>query len=389
MGCISSKMAREDLRKERELVGSVFPGGADCPNHIVSLTSSTYGVLKLDRENARQGAAMEERRIPPPSLLVNGGQKKAAAEEPEIINAWELMEDLDDEIPICPPAKKVPAKMKPLEGAVASPRKQRAVGKENLCKPERLDLDPSRVLRPLSSPSSGQRETPKSTKSTPRSLKIPFSGRDSEGSRRGFSRSPLFDPELVAFFEKDHCEEGAQIKKMISGTPRKHQRGDAAPCSWENFEKKCPPGGEQSVVLYTTTLRGIRRTFEDCNDVRAAIESHGVQIVEKDISMDSGFREEIRFLMGRREVRVPLLFVKGRLVGGAEEVLKLEEEGKLEKMLAGIPRAAACCDGCGGMRFVLCMDCCGSRKIFDEAEKKTVRCAECNENGLIRCPICG
>jgi glutaredoxin domain-containing cysteine-rich protein 1 len=27
------------------------------------------------------------------------------------------------------------------------------------------------------------------------------------------------------------------------------------------FEEKCPPGGTDSVILYTTTLRGIRKTF--------------------------------------------------------------------------------------------------------------------------------
>lgn len=157
----------------------------------------------------------------------------------------------------------------------------------------------------------------------------------------------------------------------------------------ESFRKRCPPGGgENAVVLYTTTLRGIRKTFEDCNSVRAVIESYGVQTMERDVSMDSGFREELRVLMGQKEVRVPVVFVKGRLIGGAEEVMKLEEDGKLGSLLKGIPPAMAPCDGCGGMRFVMCMDCNGSCKVLGEDQKKMVRCAECNENGLIRCPIC-
>uniref|UniRef100_A0A6V7QWU5 Glutaredoxin domain-containing protein n=1 Tax=Ananas comosus var. bracteatus TaxID=296719 RepID=A0A6V7QWU5_ANACO len=159
-----------------------------------------------------------------------------------------------------------------------------------------------------------------------------------------------------------------------------------------SFERKysfeLPAWGENSVVLYTTTLRGIRKTFEDCNAVRSTIESHDVRIVERDLSMDSGYREELRMLMGTREVKVPVLFVKGRLIGGAEEVLKLEEDGKMGVMLEGIERAKEWCKGCGGVRFVMCRDCNGSCKVLDEEEKKMVKCGECNENGLIHCPIC-
>jgi glutaredoxin domain-containing cysteine-rich protein 1 len=67
--------------------------------------------------------------------------------------------------------------------------------------------------------------------------------------------------------------------------------------SLEAFEKRCPPDGAQAAVLYTTTLRGIRKTFEDCNAVRAALEGLGVWIRERDVSMDMGFREELRHLM--------------------------------------------------------------------------------------------
>jgi len=151
---------------------------------------------------------------------------------------------------------------------------------------------------------------------------------------------------------------------------------------------KCPPEGENAVVIYTTTLRGIRKTFEDCNTARAILESNDIRVIERDISMDSGYKEELRRLMGTKEVKVPLVFVKGRLIGGADEMLKLEEEGKLGILLDGIPRAAATCDGCAGIRFVMCMDCNGSRKLLAKDGKSTVKCGECNENGLIQCPIC-
>ncbi|KAG6479936.1 hypothetical protein ZIOFF_063413 [Zingiber officinale] len=143
-----------------------------------------------------------------------------------------------------------------------------------------------------------------------------------------------------------------------------------------------------ALLDYHRILRGIRKTFENCNAVRSTLESHRVQIEERDISMDSGYREELRSLMGLKEVSIPVVFVKGRLIGGAEEVLKLEEEGKLGPLLEELPRATVACEACAGVRFVMCMDCRGSCKVLDEEQKKIAKCKECNENGLIHCPIC-
>ncbi|XP_051150166.1 uncharacterized protein At3g28850-like [Andrographis paniculata] len=158
------------------------------------------------------------------------------------------------------------------------------------------------------------------------------------------------------------------------------------PCPWPSVETKrrkcpCPP---DAVVLYTTTLRGIRKTFDECNVVRSILEWQGVRTIERDISMDSGFREELRGLM-EDEARVPAVFVKGRLIGGAEEMLRLEEEGRLGSLLDGVPKAAAAaaCGGCGGARFVVCGQCYGSCRVWSNG-----KCAKCNENGLIVCPLC-
>lgn len=99
----------------------------------------------------------------------------------------------------------------------------------------------------------------------------------------------------------------------------------------DKFDRLCPPKGENRVVIYTTTLRGVRKTFEACNAVRGAIQGFGVLVSERDISMDRGFREELRELMRGKTERdamvPPRVFVKGRYVGGAEEVLKMVEEG--------------------------------------------------------------
>lgn len=162
------------------------------------------------------------------------------------------------------------------------------------------------------------------------------------------------------------------------------------------FEEKCPPGGSDSIIFYTTSLRGIRKTFEDCNTIRFLLGSFRVTYDERDVSMHMEFREELWRTLGGKVIP-PRLFIKGRLIGGVDEVVGLHEEGKLEDLLSGIPKSPDCgpCKGCGGMRFVLCFTCNGSRKVVVEEEEVVESddplpkiCVECNENGLVKCPVC-
>ncbi|KAJ6326037.1 hypothetical protein OIU78_013182 [Salix suchowensis] len=110
------------------------------------------------------------------------------------------------------------------------------------------------------------------------------------------------------------------------------------------------PGTEDRIVVYLTSLRGIRRTYEDCYAVRMIFRGFRVWIDERDISMDSAYKKELQSVLG-------------------EKICELAA-------------------GCGDVRFVPCGNCSGSRKLFDEDEGVLKRCLECNENGLIRCPDC-
>ncbi|KAL3499206.1 hypothetical protein ACH5RR_038299 [Cinchona calisaya] len=162
-----------------------------------------------------------------------------------------------------------------------------------------------------------------------------------------------------------------------------------------DFPEICPPGGAESVVIYTTSLGGVRRTFEDCNKLRLILESHRFVFDERDVSLHGEFLNELRELLGEG-VAVPRMFVKGRYLGGVDEVVNLNEEGKLGRILnwarveRGVGRLG--CEGCGGARFVPCLDCGGSCKIvIDGGDGKNMekeRCPSCNENGLVQCPIC-
>ena len=165
------------------------------------------------------------------------------------------------------------------------------------------------------------------------------------------------------------------------------------------------------MVLYFTSLRSVRRTFEDCRAGRAILRCYRVRLDERDVSMHAAFKSELRGLLlaaggGSFEgPALPRVFVGGRRdLGGAEDVRALHEAGELARALAGCdaaPPAAVgrpghvvgACAACGEARFVPCGTCHGSRKVFvgDEGCRFAGcfrRCPDCNENGLIRCPVC-
>lgn len=140
------------------------------------------------------------------------------------------------------------------------------------------------------------------------------------------------------------------------------------------------------------------------------MEGLGVLVCERDISMDRGFREELTELLKGKEsssssssqLVPPRVFVKGRYVGGVEEVMRIVEDGCLGELLEGLPKlkVGSVCEGCGGVRFLPCFSCNGSCKMVmvvkEEMSMSTqnhgktvvVRCPDCNENGLVLCPIC-
>ncbi|KAL0387822.1 UNVERIFIED_CONTAM: hypothetical protein Sradi_2664000 [Sesamum radiatum] len=149
-------------------------------------------------------------------------------------------------------------------------------------------------------------------------------------------------------------------QSLASPTSTKHNKGSSTVSDSSHVVSKSGyslvpdspltlPGTEDRVVIYFTSLRGIRRTFQDCHSV----------------------------------------FVKGKYIGGADLIKQLLEVGELGRLVKGLPlRPPKPCEACDDMRFVPCMKCDGSRKVFDEDEEVPKRCPECNENGLVRCPLC-
>ncbi|GMI84919.1 hypothetical protein HRI_002161200 [Hibiscus trionum] len=149
------------------------------------------------------------------------------------------------------------------------------------------------------------------------------------------------------------------------------------------------PNADQRVVVYLTSLRVVRKTFEDCKTVRSILRGLRVPIDERDVSLDSNLLDELQGIVGRKSFNLPLVFIGGTYIGGAEEVKRLHECGELNNLIGGLPllMGSGVCNLCQGLRFILCPKCNGSHKIY--SEKLGFRsCADCNTNGLIRCSSC-
>ncbi|XP_051150328.1 uncharacterized protein At5g39865-like [Andrographis paniculata] len=152
-----------------------------------------------------------------------------------------------------------------------------------------------------------------------------------------------------------------------------------------------PAGAEDRIILYYTSLRGIRKTYEECCAVRAIFRGFRVIVDERDISMDRSYRIELQEALKGRVFGLPRAFINGKCVGGAEEIKEMNESGELARLLEAFPTIdlGCVCENCGDARFVPCSNCNGSRKIYRETEVAARECPECNENGLVRCSGCG
>ncbi|GJV25840.1 RNA-directed DNA polymerase, eukaryota, reverse transcriptase zinc-binding domain protein [Tanacetum coccineum] len=104
------------------------------------------------------------------------------------------------------------------------------------------------------------------------------------------------------------------------------------------------PGAEKRVVIYTTSLRVVRPTFEACKTVNSILRGFRVSIDERDLSMDSNYLSELQSIMAeecennmKMNLTLPKVFIGGTYIGGAEEVKMLHESGELKKYIEELP----------------------------------------------------
>ncbi|KAK4794598.1 hypothetical protein SAY86_012592 [Trapa natans] len=294
--------------------------------------------------------------------------------EPETINTWELMEGLEDVTPSRSPGSHVRS---------CSLDVVRSSGWDGDAP---FDQQKSRFQE-------AEEDQPKK-----KSMWFQMTGGDDDSKPDGFVLE--LDPSVISSLRRSFQELSPRhpfhIRPSLSSTQ----------------EKRSSNIKSEKVIVYFTSLRGIRKTYEDCCHVLVILKGIGVRVDERDVSMHSGFKEELKELLGEglndgSGYRLPRVFVGKSYIGGAEEIRRLHEEGNLEKLLGRCERADGDddgCEACGDIRFVPCDTCSGSCKIIcgrdfvgeekeeeqedEEEEFEFQRCPDCNENGLIRCPIC-
>ncbi|GKV08708.1 hypothetical protein SLEP1_g20304 [Rubroshorea leprosula] len=374
--------------------------------HVVALKSSTLGTLKIDTNkkknhidggcgvvgngNRHEGNSKingdvqdpdEKRKGLPAEVIEAKVWSKMIEEkipkvvpktpvrtppgEPETINAWELMEGLEDVSPL------------------RSPNHLRCFSFDVVRSPSPVPCHHEKS------------KNPESGKVSPTPMWLQMGDDDQNYS------SPEFDPEVIASFKESLQELSPENPFHLRQLPPENEKVHKI-----NGFQSDRKGGRKTVIFYFTSLRGIRKTYEDCCHVRMILKGLGIRVDERDVSMHSGFKEELKELMGDGfRAGLPRVFVGNKYIGGAEEIQRLHEEGQLEKLLEGCETvddgdrgSGGACEACGDIRFVPCETCSGSCKVFyegdeeeeqeDEGEYGFQRCPDCNENGLIRCPVC-
>lgn len=328
-------------------------------HHLVSLTSTTYGSLVLIDPNPKQNAQDYSVQSPSPTHGKTLADPKESSSPDSVINTWELMDGLDD-----------------------------------------FDLNSdssiyTHIIAPPKKPSShGYSDCNGSMKKLCDSFEVV----DHQDLLEDTTSKPLWK----------HLSEESLLAKMDSNVVSSYRRALSSRQLGCNHPKNVKPlgsspfnfsfsnsrfhlpGAEDRVVLYFTSLRGIRKTYEDCCAVRMILRGFRVMVDERDISMDSSYRKELQNVFGGKAMSLPQVFIRGKHIGGAEEIKQFNELGELGKHLEGFPLrdTGFVCESCGDARFLPCPNCNGSRKIFEEEDELPRRCPECNENGLIRCPGC-
>lgn len=83
----------------------------------------------------------------------------------------------------------------------------------------------------------------------------------------------------------------------------------------------------KTVEIYTTSICGF------CTAAKRLLDSKGIDFVEIDVMRDPAKRAEMtqRSSGGRT---VPQIFIDGTPIGGCDDLFALEQDGKLDPMLA-------------------------------------------------------
>ncbi|KAL3525948.1 hypothetical protein ACH5RR_014320 [Cinchona calisaya] len=458
MGCATSKQKvcrkcqepYSPVRRSYSMHASYHPPQKESDSyHLVALTSSTLGSLKLDLLDQNHPIKKQEEELVRTTINPisekdddddyddddNHSEKKSRKEEfamgvikaktwskmidekipkvvprtpirtppgePETINIWEMMEGLEDISPLIKPANH---HFRSFSFQVGSNQFRSFVDDQQPTPRVHDDHDlETKLIKPIW-------------------LDIADHSSDSNSNSNDTSIVSEFDPDVISAFRKSLEELSPanpfHLKPLMCDKQQaldgKDQPLEVTDHVLEGINNGSTPRGKERLIVYFTSLRGLRKTYEDCCYVRMILKGLGVKVDERDVSMHSGFKEELKELLGEGWFSggaLPKVFIGKKFLGGADELRQMHEYGQLEKAVEGCELVddggggsgrggnGGVCEACGDVRFVPCETCCGSCKIYyegdcdeeayeDSAEYGFQRCPDCNENGLIRCPIC-
>ena len=156
------------------------------------------------------------------------------------------------------------------------------------------------------------------------------------------------------------------------------------------------------ISAWAMTSRSALRTESSCISLacvgfggRMLFRGFRVWVDKRDVSLNSAYKKELKSVLScenknsKNLTTLPQVFIRGKHIRGAKTIKHLFETGELAKLLEGfLVQKLGFSFDCGNVQFALCMNCNGSRKVFDEEEDRVQRCLECSENDLIWCPDC-
>ena len=75
---------------------------------------------------------------------------------------------------------------------------------------------------------------------------------------------------------------------------------------------------EGEVIVYTTSFRGVKATFEECRYVLSVLYLFRVRVTQKDVYMHKSYYTELEARLGQEDavkVTVPQVYISGQHIG--------------------------------------------------------------------------
>ncbi|MQL77168.1 hypothetical protein Taro_009588 [Colocasia esculenta] len=130
------------------------------------------------------------------------------------------------------------------------------------------------------------------------------------------------------------------------------------------------PGGGASLIIGDGDgghLHFDRLWCDRSRRLLSVVPTNAFTIDEWDLSMDSGFLNGLKGILGRKQLSLPRVFIDERYMGGPEEIQQLHESGELKKYIEGVPSTEPdVCKSCGDFCFLLCDKWSGDHKFYDK-----------------------